>query len=152
MDGPTGYEVWYSESKNPKDGELLYTGEVPALSSGECFTIPLEGEKTGNYKVKVYQREGHPGTGELWSETCAFVQEEEEQEEEEEEKEEEKEEEEEIVVPPPSSTEEQSTQEPIPVHTPEDTFGPGFSNIFIVLGVITFVIGYYFLRKGIRKN
>ena len=72
-DGPTSYEVWYIASGNPKDGVIVSYGVVPALESGVCYDITLTGIETGNYMVKVYQREGHPGTSELWSESCVFV-------------------------------------------------------------------------------
>ncbi|WAA11837.1 amyloid fiber anchoring/assembly protein TapA [Fervidibacillus halotolerans] len=69
MEGPSTYEVYFVKKGNPKKGEKVGEGEVPPLESGETATLTFAAEKNGNYKFKVYQRPGHPGKGELWSET-----------------------------------------------------------------------------------
>lgn len=73
MKGEVKYEVYWSETGNPKNGEIVATGTVPALGSGETYKLtyqPSSNEKgpEGNYMFKAYQRTGHPGKGELWSE------------------------------------------------------------------------------------
>jgi len=71
MEGSVAYEVWYAPSGNPKFGKQVGGGTVPALASGECATITHNPAESGNYMFKAYQRAGHPGTGELWSEQCS---------------------------------------------------------------------------------
>lgn len=72
MKGPVDYEVWWAEEdKNPKDGLKLATGQVNALKSGETQKLSYTPNKNGNYKFKAMQRPGHPGLGELWSESIA---------------------------------------------------------------------------------
>lgn len=69
MRGTTKYELFYISKGNPKNGQLVEEGEIPALKAGETFTIvadAIRGE--GNYIFKAYQRPEHPGKGELWSE------------------------------------------------------------------------------------
>lgn len=69
MQGPVKYEVYWIEKGNPKNGKIVDEGEVPQLGSGKTHKLTFIAEKPGNYKFKAYQREGHPGKGELWSET-----------------------------------------------------------------------------------
>ncbi|WP_165820904.1 amyloid fiber anchoring/assembly protein TapA [Pueribacillus theae] len=69
MQGPVKYEVYWIEKGNPKNGKIVDEGEVPQLGSGQTYKLTFISEKPGNYKFKAYQREGHPGKGELWSET-----------------------------------------------------------------------------------
>jgi len=73
MAGTVAYEVWYKSTGNPKDGSQVGGGTVPALKAGECATLTYAPTQPGNYKFKAYQRPGHPGTGELWSETCSIT-------------------------------------------------------------------------------
>jgi cysteine-rich repeat protein len=73
MDGPVNYETWYAPSGNPKSGSLVGGGAIPALINGECITLTHIPEQGGNYMFKAYQRLGHPGTGELWSNACEGI-------------------------------------------------------------------------------
>lgn len=70
MAGPVDWEVWFAASGNPKFGEEVGGGEVPALESDECTHLNFDPQASGNYMFKAFQRPGHPGTGELWSEAC----------------------------------------------------------------------------------
>lgn len=69
MQGEVAYEVYWSANGNPKGGEVVYSGVVNALPSGETHELTYTPEKLidGNYMFKAYQRPGHPGKGELWS-------------------------------------------------------------------------------------
>jgi YqxM protein len=67
MGGSVLYEVWWAETGNPKNGVKQTSGQIPALKSGESITLTYTPDKNGNYMFKAYQRLGHPGTGELWS-------------------------------------------------------------------------------------
>jgi YqxM protein len=71
MQGPVNYEVWWAEKGNPKDGVKIGGGEVRALKSGENLILSFTSGKNGIYKFKAYQRSGHPGQGELWSDELA---------------------------------------------------------------------------------
>ena len=79
MQGQTTWEIYWIESGNPKDGEEIPLGQTDTLEHGTCQILHYsldenpEGEE-GNYKFKAYQRPGHPGPGELWSETCEILQ------------------------------------------------------------------------------
>ncbi|QHS24359.1 amyloid fiber anchoring/assembly protein TapA [Virgibacillus sp. MSP4-1] len=73
MDGPVDFEVYYVE-KGPikKGGKIIgkniFAGKIPALGTGEktvIEAIPSEGD--GKYMFRAFQRPGHPGKGELWS-------------------------------------------------------------------------------------
>lgn len=72
MEGTSSFEVYWSPNGNPKDGEVVDSGTISALAKGmsEQLTFNPNGVK-GNYKFKAYQRTGHPGTGELWSDTVS---------------------------------------------------------------------------------
>lgn len=79
MAGEVKYEVYWAETGNPKNGEIVATGTIPALGSGETFKMtyqPTSNEKgpEGNYMFKAYQRSGHPGKGELWSEQISVTE------------------------------------------------------------------------------
>ncbi len=73
MEGTTIWELWYAETGNPKNGTKVAEGVIPALNSGESYVIDYEVTASGNYKFMAYQREGHPGIGVLWSETCTVI-------------------------------------------------------------------------------
>jgi len=76
MQGPTTFEVWYSATGNPMtapDRQLVYTGVIPALPSRGTFQLTYVPTMTGNYKFRAIQREGHPGSGDLWSQTCYVI-------------------------------------------------------------------------------
>lgn len=73
MAGTTQYEVYHAAAGNPKKGEKVGEGEVPVIKSNETFNLSYEASKSGNYMFKVYQRPGHPGNGELWSEEIKLV-------------------------------------------------------------------------------
>lgn len=79
MQGTTVWELYWIESGNPKDGEMIASGSTNVLEYGTCQILYYDpGENSegwlGNYKFKAYQRPGHPGPGELWSETCEILQ------------------------------------------------------------------------------
>jgi hypothetical protein len=68
MAGPTDWELWFAASGPPKLGELIATGEVPALDAGQEYRISeLPTEGSGRYIYMAYQRPGHPGENVLWS-------------------------------------------------------------------------------------
>ncbi|WP_180954630.1 TasA family protein [Bacillus sp. V5-8f] len=67
MGGPVKYEVYWVAQGNPKGGEIVATGTVPTLGSGQTYKIMYNPKKSGTYMIKAYQRPGHRGTGELWS-------------------------------------------------------------------------------------
>lgn len=70
MEGTSNYEVWYKISGNPKDGSNVGSGTIPELKKDHCATLSFSPQANGNYMFKAFQRPGHPGIGELWSETC----------------------------------------------------------------------------------
>lgn len=73
MQGPTTWELYYSASGNPqKNGVLIASGTIPALASDQEFTILMSVTQKGNYKFRAIQRPGHPGKGDLWSDTIDF--------------------------------------------------------------------------------
>ncbi|SDM69530.1 amyloid fiber anchoring/assembly protein TapA [Sediminibacillus halophilus] len=69
----SSYEVYYAADGNPKKGKKLELetdeGTIKKLKSGEEVELTFLAGEHGNYKFKAYQVEGHPGKGELWSET-----------------------------------------------------------------------------------
>ncbi len=72
MDGTAVWELYWIESGNPKDGVVISSGTIPALGSGESYTMSYNPEDNpngpnGEYMFKAYQRPDHPGTGVLWS-------------------------------------------------------------------------------------
>lgn len=75
MQGEVIYEVFWSKSGNPKAGEVVATGVIKALDSGELQQLTYTAAKGGQYKFKAYQRQGHPGKGELWSESVTVDEE-----------------------------------------------------------------------------
>lgn len=75
MQGTTTWNVYWANNGNPKNGiEIFQTlPELGPLQAGECELLTYDTEGTdGNYMFKAFQRSGHPGTGELWSETCSI--------------------------------------------------------------------------------
>ncbi|OGM17046.1 amyloid fiber anchoring/assembly protein TapA, partial [Candidatus Woesebacteria bacterium RBG_19FT_COMBO_37_29] len=70
MQGTSTWELYFAEIGNPKDGEKIANGIAETLTSGECQELSFVPTEGGNYMFKAYQRPGHPGTGELWSEAC----------------------------------------------------------------------------------
>lgn len=72
MSGSTSYEVWYSQSGNPKNGSMVTSGTISPLAVNQCISLTYDPSGIeGNYMFKAYQRPGHPGTGQLWSEQCS---------------------------------------------------------------------------------
>jgi YqxM protein len=68
MAGLTDWELWYAASGPPKAGAIVAEGKIPALTSGQEYTIEkADVQGSGSYKFKAFQRDGYPGTGELWS-------------------------------------------------------------------------------------
>ncbi len=77
MAGSTTWELYWAASGNPKDGVVIASGTIDPLAAGECQILTYDPSDnpsgaSGEYKFKAYQRPGHPGTGELWSETCSL--------------------------------------------------------------------------------
>jgi len=75
MAGSTTWELYWIASGNPKNGTVIASGTINPLAADECQVLTYDpGENpngaSGNYMFKAYQRPGHPGTGELWSEAC----------------------------------------------------------------------------------
>lgn len=74
MEETSTWEIYWIESGNPKNGDLKGSGIIDALESGVCQELIFDPEgELGNYKFKAYQRLGHPGKGELWSEACELL-------------------------------------------------------------------------------
>ncbi|MFC1727299.1 DUF4215 domain-containing protein [Patescibacteria group bacterium] len=74
MADSTDWELYWSAFGNPKDGVVISSGLVGPLGTGECQTISASVSPEnwfGNYMFKAYQRPGHPGLGELWSDECS---------------------------------------------------------------------------------
>lgn len=71
MQGEVTYEVFWSATGNPKDGQIVATDVVNALAPGETQVLTYTPDQLtpGNYMFKAYQRPNHPGKGELWSES-----------------------------------------------------------------------------------
>lgn len=74
MKGPVTYELYWAAKGNPKNGEMVETGQIPALGPGGEYTLYALPQRVGNYMFKAYQRPGHPGKGELWSESISVQQ------------------------------------------------------------------------------
>lgn len=79
MDGPSNYEVhyWPLGSSTGSGGAIIATGTIAPLKGQETGTISYNPNDNpngavGQYKFKAYHREGHPGTGELWSDTVTI--------------------------------------------------------------------------------
>ncbi|AKG37308.1 hypothetical protein [Paenibacillus durus] len=71
MKGETVYEVFRSDTGNPKNGEVVASGVIGTLAPGESQELTFKPAvlEQGNYMFKAYQRPGHPGTGVLWSDS-----------------------------------------------------------------------------------
>ncbi|WP_231495770.1 amyloid fiber anchoring/assembly protein TapA [Paucisalibacillus sp. EB02] len=76
MQGPTKYEVYYTEQGSngggsPENhGSPIYAGQIQALEKDEVITLSFVTENEGFYVFKVYQREGFEGKDkekEIWS-------------------------------------------------------------------------------------
>jgi YqxM protein len=74
MTGTASYEIYYAASGNAKNGSVVASGTIPALSAGASYTITYNPQGvTGNYIIKAYQRPGHPGKNAvLWSSGCSI--------------------------------------------------------------------------------
>jgi len=75
MKGDSSWELYYIKKGNPKNGEIVGQGTISPLIAGECRVLsysPSEGLSEGIYMFKAYQRPGHPGKGELWSNECVI--------------------------------------------------------------------------------
>jgi YqxM protein len=73
MAGPTNWELWYAASGSAKSGKAIASGEIPALGADQPYAMhEAASEGPGNYMFKVTQRPGHPGSGDLWSDTISF--------------------------------------------------------------------------------
>jgi YqxM protein len=68
---PSSWELYYAARGNPKRGEVVASGTIPALLPGQCHVMSADPDSSGNYMFRALQAEGHPGTGELWSNSCS---------------------------------------------------------------------------------
>jgi len=78
MAGPTTWELYWRASGNPKNGNVIASGTIDPLATGECQILTYDPSDnpngaSGNYMFRAYQRPGHPGTGELWSGACEIT-------------------------------------------------------------------------------
>jgi YqxM protein len=74
MQGEVMYEVFWSAKGNPKDGKVVATGIVNALTPGQTQELTYTPDQlvAGNYMFKAYQRPNHPGKGALWSDSITI--------------------------------------------------------------------------------
>lgn len=77
MQGGVRYEIYWIAKGNPKNGQMIHQGTVQPLKNGETVVLQYNPKDnpngaSGNYMFKAYQREGHPGKGELWSEQVSI--------------------------------------------------------------------------------
>jgi YqxM protein len=78
MQGPTTFVLYFNGDKDPNKNNLgneIGRGTVPGLKSGESFMLtylPESIPSAGKYKFMVFQRPGHNGTGELWSDAISI--------------------------------------------------------------------------------
>lgn len=70
MLGPSTWELWYSAQGNPREGEKVAEGIIIPLLPGMCQPLAWVALSEGNYKFRAFQRPGHPGEGDTWSEEC----------------------------------------------------------------------------------
>lgn len=68
MQGTVTYYVFLNGGSTP-----VATGTVPALKSGESYTITFTPTQSGTYSFEVDQRPGHPGTGRLGAGSCTVI-------------------------------------------------------------------------------
>lgn len=64
------YNIWFVESGEPKFGTVVFSGNIPALTSGSCTSLAYIPTASGNYQFQVYQPSGYSGQGDLWSSVC----------------------------------------------------------------------------------
>jgi YqxM protein len=76
MQGTTELTVYYAAKGNPKDGKIVFSGEIQPINKGETATLKANFNQSGNYKFKALQRPGHGNKEdtrhELWSETITI--------------------------------------------------------------------------------
>lgn len=81
MMGSTTFEVYYSSNGNPKpapqgSGSKIGDGIIPAIPSTDpdsCVVLSFPTNNvSGNYTFRAFQRDGHPGQGDLWSGQCSI--------------------------------------------------------------------------------
>lgn len=69
MVGRAKYEVYWVQSGNAKkEDQLVAVGYIGPLNTNQTQILTYRAEKAGVYMFKAFQRPGHPGKGELWSE------------------------------------------------------------------------------------
>ncbi|WP_171050967.1 amyloid fiber anchoring/assembly protein TapA [Bacillus sp. BHET2] len=77
MKGTSEYEVYFSQTGNPKDGKKVAEGMVESLQSNQSTTLTYKTDVTGNYKFRAFQRPGHGNKyderHDLWSETITVT-------------------------------------------------------------------------------
>ncbi|WP_325946237.1 amyloid fiber anchoring/assembly protein TapA [Heyndrickxia sporothermodurans] len=72
MKDTSKFEVYSAKKGNPKDGSKIGEGTIPKLATNKSMNLIFAVKEPGNYKFKALQRPGHPGKGELWSETITI--------------------------------------------------------------------------------
>ncbi|MFB7301569.1 amyloid fiber anchoring/assembly protein TapA [Heyndrickxia sporothermodurans] len=72
MKDTSKFEVYSAKKGNPKDGSKIGEGTIPKLATNKSMNLTFDAKEPGNYKFKALQRPGHPGKGELWSETITI--------------------------------------------------------------------------------
>jgi YqxM protein len=119
MIGVTEYEVYYSESDDPKQtGKIVASGEISPIQQNDTYNLTYHAEKEGTYIFKVYQRPGfqdnYEERKEIWSEVInmKFIEAQTEEEETEENSEPAEPATEEVTVPEETSEEEQEGKAP----------------------------------------
>ncbi|QWC22456.1 amyloid fiber anchoring/assembly protein TapA [Bacillus haikouensis] len=77
MEGKTEYAVYYAAKGNPKDGKVIFEGDIQPITKGENTTLKTAASEPGNYKFKALQRPGHGNKEdirhELWSDTITIT-------------------------------------------------------------------------------
>ncbi len=77
MKGTSEYEVYFSQTGNPKDGKKVAEGTIESLQSNQSTTLTYKTDVTGNYKFRAFQRPGHGNKyderQDLWSETITVT-------------------------------------------------------------------------------
>ncbi|MBV6685804.1 amyloid fiber anchoring/assembly protein TapA [Bacillus sp. JRC01] len=73
MKGTTEFEVYFILKGNPKKGQKVHEGKIPAIPKNQTIDIKYMAKEAGVYKFRALQRPGHgnktEGRQELWSES-----------------------------------------------------------------------------------
>ncbi|MEW4328415.1 amyloid fiber anchoring/assembly protein TapA [Rossellomorea marisflavi] len=73
MKGTTEFEVYFILKGNPKKGQKVHEGKIPAIAKNQTIDLKYTAREAGTYKFRALQRPGHgnktEGRQELWSES-----------------------------------------------------------------------------------